>query len=164
MGTGEGVEVVELDRLEAVAGAAGRPAVDDRGEPVPLPRGADVEQPLLPGAVHDRPSSAVQDQVVVVAPEAQLAGLGLEAVDVADVVVPGQRRRGAITYDDPDIARHVPYAAELVVEAGAGRQRVHRRGHGRGVGEERRGEDSEHDDQPGAEERAHHTINASVVP
>ncbi len=133
---GERVEVVVLHGVEAPRLAPLRPGADDAGQAQPLLRRPYVEQPLTPRGVDDAMPVATQDQPRVPAPERLLLGLGLEAVDVADVVVAGERPRGAVALHDPDPRRDGRIAAELVVgirahgqvHPAARRGRRHRRG------------------------------------
>lgn len=119
---GERVEVVVLDGVEPVVRAALRPTTDDPRQRPPLRGGAYVEQPLAPRLVDDRAPVVLQHQVAMPAPEATLVRLGLEAVDVADVVPALERRRVTVTHDDADVGGDVADTAELVVDVGAGRQ------------------------------------------
>ena len=78
--------------------------------------GADVDQVFVGEAgvfeIGDRPGR----------PEAALAGLGLERVDVADPVQPGRGDVGDIARHDADSHGRWVATAELIVDAG-----VHRR-------------------------------------
>ena len=125
----ERVEVVELDRLVAVVGAALDPAPHDRRQLLALGRGADVEHPLAPALVDDEPAVLVQDEPEVLLPEPLLVGLGLEAVDVAHRVGAVRRTGVAVADHDADVVGQGRVAAELVVEvrAGRGKGRVLRR-------------------------------------
>ena len=58
-------------------------------------------------------------------PERGGVGLGLEGVDVADVVGPGGGRLGPVADHDPDVGGRRHGAAELVVHVGADRQGRH---------------------------------------
>lgn len=57
-----------------------------------------------------------EQQPAPFAPEALLVGLGLESIDVTDVVTALNRRGLAVTDDDAHIAGHRAHSAELVVE------------------------------------------------
>ena len=120
----ERVEVVELHPGEAVGRAPVDPAADDPGQLAPLLPRADVEQPLSPRLVDDRLAAALEHQPPVLAPEPALVRLGLEPVDVADVVAAGGRRGPAVADHDADVAGQRSGAAELVVEVRADRRRL----------------------------------------
>ena len=68
-------------------------------------------------------------------PEPLLLDLGLEAVDIADVVAPRDGVRLAVAYDDADVGGDRSRSTELVVDVGPDRQRLAREG-GRSEGDE----------------------------
>src|SRR5680860_146989 len=145
-----GVEVVELDGVEPAYGASACPGRHDAREPLPLPGRTDVQQPLAPGRVENGPATPVQHQAHPLPPEAGLAGLGLEPVDITDVVVTWERRGCAIPHHDADPRRYAADAPELVLSATLedDGQWLDRRHAWSGAGEEQHGD--RHERQPAA--------------
>lgn len=114
-GTGVAVVVVRLDGVESLVGACVDPAADPRGHPLALGRCAEVEERLVPVTVHDDLAVRVPQQQIG-RPRLRLVRLGLEGVDVTDVVQAGRGRVGAVAADDADAGRWRISAADLVVE------------------------------------------------
>lgn len=123
-----GVEVVGFHGVKTGLGAAVDPGTDDVHERPPFRAGGDVEQRLVPVLVDDGLSVPVPQQQlgVAVLPEAGRVGLGLEGVDVADVVETGGRLGRAVAGHGPDSGGRGIGAAELVVEGGVRRRWTHR--------------------------------------
>jgi len=106
------VEVVELDRLEAVACASADRGGEAGDQLCAVGARGNVEDVLVgPAGVGDRLAVLAHQQVGGPAG----AGLALESVDVADVVQAGRGFGGAIAGDDLDIRCRGVRAAELVV-------------------------------------------------
>ena len=98
---GEGVEVVDLDGVEAVGGAPGDPLPDDAGElrAALAVVGASMIS-FQSGSMTGLPFLSRSIRSGWFAFHLPRHGLDLESVDVADVVEPGRGRVGPVARDD----------------------------------------------------------------
>lgn len=116
-GAGVGVVVVGVNGLVPLGRAVVDPRVRLLRDPTALGVGADIQHRLVPVVVHDHRSGRVAQQQIGV-PLLVGSRLGLEGVDVADVVRAGRGLRRVIASHDVHPGRRSVRIVELVVEAG----------------------------------------------
>ncbi len=118
------VVVVRIDGLVALDCAFVDPDVHLLRDPLALGIGVNIQHRLPPFLVHDGRARLVVKQQIGI-PLLLRAGLGLERVDVADVVHPRRGRGRVVTGDDGHPGRRGVGIVELVVEAGVHRWKRH---------------------------------------
>jgi hypothetical protein len=119
----ERIQVVDLDGGVAACTARADRRLDESGDLRPFGLRGRVEQIFVrPVRVGDELPADPHQQVGMIPNELlRHAGLGLEPVDVADVVAETGRSIRRVAFDDRDVGRRIVSPAELIIEARAGR-------------------------------------------